>query len=265
MSAAGSFDISSQKFPSTSPSFAIAGAEGPDHRSARKELKVITEDDEDIGQRPNRICQVVLAEISKADFNPASRTSPKKLKGLIASIKAADYFVINAVHLTSDLHIIDGHRRVAACLSLGMTKIPALVYSFDSQSPHFAALYTRINSTAQPFGPKEKFEVAARGGKAFSASDAKIAEEMVRVLSPKMIETLDYRITAFKIAKSAQVKFLSERPFEMTIEQVLEYMFTHRMQQQVKNYVTAANKAQDKTQFTSRRLFLAIQHGLPLF
>ncbi len=227
-------------------------------------VQAFNDEDDDI-IRPSRITFVPVADISEADFNPSSRTDPKKLKSLIESIRKARHYIINAVHLTSDFHLIDGHRRVAAARIIGLYKVPALVYAFDSQSPHFGELYTRINATARPFGPKEQLAVAGQGGTAFSAAHARIVEEINKTLSPKIIDRLEWRLTAYKEAKRAWTTFCQEAPYQLTLESVLEYMFDCRAQQNIKLYNTAWKKAENKKLYSAQRFYNAVTHKLPLF
>ena len=63
-------------------------------------------------RKNSSIRRVRLKDLSCNPLNPATRTIPSKLKGMVRSIKKMG--IIQPPIVTSDLFIVDGHRRITA-------------------------------------------------------------------------------------------------------------------------------------------------------
>ncbi|CAD6516512.1 ParB/RepB/Spo0J family partition protein [Paraburkholderia metrosideri] len=105
-----------------------------------------------------KILSVPIATIEFAPYNPKARTADgKKLKYLIEVIKV--YGVLYPLLITRDRELVDGHRRLTACLTLGYTHVDCIVLDMERDKA-----FTAINTTPEKLGGKGWLEVGRGGG-----------------------------------------------------------------------------------------------------
>lgn len=101
---------------------------------------------------------VPVTTIERAPYNPRTRTEKgKKLQYLIDAIK--EYGLLYPLLITTDRELVDGHRRLTACLALGYTQVDCIVLDMDRDKA-----FTAINTTPEKLGGKGWLEVGSGGG-----------------------------------------------------------------------------------------------------
>jgi hypothetical protein len=105
-----------------------------------------------------KILCVPITTIVCAPYNPRARTAEgKKLQNLIDAIK--EYGLLYPLLITTDRELVDGHRRLAACIALGYTQVECIVIDMDRDKA-----FTAINTTPEKLGGKGWLEVGLGGG-----------------------------------------------------------------------------------------------------
>jgi hypothetical protein len=120
-----------------------------------------TRPDLDTSQYPLRY--VEFWQMRGQKYNPQKRVDRgrKQLKELKESV--AQYGIVDAPVLTSDLEIVDGHRRRAVGTDLALGGCMCRIAPFDSKDPRADLLYQVLN-TAEVMPGRQKLEVVAKGG-----------------------------------------------------------------------------------------------------
>lgn len=120
----------------------------------------------------NPMLLVEINKINAASFQPTERASDANIKALRQSIEngiGLVYPVVvtpDAVRGTFDL--VDGHRRLAACKSLGWERIPAITINADQ-----AIAFAQINHTARPMRGFDTQEIYLSNADALSPAQRK--------------------------------------------------------------------------------------------
>lgn len=106
-----------------------------------------------------KILLIPAATIRFTPYNPPARTKEgAKLAHLIETIK--EHGLIYPLLITSDRELIDGNRRLTACLAAGLEFVECIVSPLDGNK-----LFNAVNTSAVPMGGKGWIHVARAGGK----------------------------------------------------------------------------------------------------
>ncbi len=133
---------------------------------------------------------VNLADIEDAPHNPSRRTDSKSLplKRLQESIESVGliYPVLVAKQTDSDkFRLVDGHRRKAACTSLGWTAIPAIVRNEDPD-----LTYGQVNGTSMRLNTNDELHVFLDNPNALAQHVRAKYENLERKVGRQFLERL---------------------------------------------------------------------------
>lgn len=142
---------------------------------------------------------VLLKRLANAGHNPPDRISWDSVRSLADSMERIG--LLQPIVITRNYELIDGHRRVAAALSLRWPDIEASIVDDDP-----ATLYADVNSNAKRLSGNEKLYVYLSNPKAVPdrvAAKHKKAEETVGRDTLRRVCDLGYSIglydTAYRI------------------------------------------------------------------
>lgn len=107
--------------------------------------------------RIRKVEMVNVADIKAAPFNPPDRTEKANLETLKAAILQANE-IISPIIVSRDLHLIDGHRRLAVARELGWTAVPCIIVEYGLQEG-----WALLNGATRPIGAKGWTAAAAYG------------------------------------------------------------------------------------------------------
>lgn len=110
-----------------------------------------------VKDKVRQITMVNLSDIQPAGFNPPDRVERQNLRALRDAILQVGE-IINPVILSRDLHIIDGHRRVAVARDLGWTAVPAITVEYGLQEG-----WSILNGATRPITAGDYLSAAANG------------------------------------------------------------------------------------------------------
>ena len=68
-----------------------------------------------------------IDKLTPSGFNPPQRTEAQNLTDLIESMQRDGFHWYDPIKVTDDMHVGDGHRRLAAAKTLGIDSVPILV------------------------------------------------------------------------------------------------------------------------------------------
>ena len=115
---------------------------------------------------------IPISAINAASFQPTERASDANVKALRQSIENGIGLIYPVVvtpsERTGQFDLVDGHRRLAACKSLGWTQIPAIAINADQ-----AVAFAQINHTARPMRGFDTQEIYLRNPEALSPAQRK--------------------------------------------------------------------------------------------
>lgn len=105
-------------------------------------------------------------------YNPAKRVdhNRKPFKDLKGSV--AEFGFVDPPVLTSDLEIVDGHRRREVGTELGMLGTKCRIAPFESNDPRSDLLYQLLNEQ-EVMPTRQKLEVVAKGGPGSDATKSR--------------------------------------------------------------------------------------------
>ena len=91
-----------------------------------------------------QVKRVAVSELKMAAHNPSVRTKNRKgnMRQLEKSISR--FGLIYPIAVAKDLSVIDGHRRLQACINLGWDMIPVLIVEADDKD----AVYADVNANS---------------------------------------------------------------------------------------------------------------------
>lgn len=141
--------------------------------------------------------QVKIEKLKNADYNPPTRTNRHHLSPLVKSIE--EIGLQYPVLVTPDHHVIDGHRRLAACKVLGWTEVPVLI----SRTPQDRA-YGDVNGTARRIGGNGALHIFLQNPSAVSQPMRSLFEQAEEQLGRDMLKRLcknGNSIHVYRIAK----------------------------------------------------------------
>ncbi len=106
---------------------------------------------------PGEKVLVAIKDIQKASFNPPSRTEKAELSALAKSIKMVGILV--PLILDTKFNLIDGHRRLAIAILMGLTHVECVIRDIDQRSG-----FKEINTTARAMIGNEVLHLYLVGG-----------------------------------------------------------------------------------------------------
>ncbi len=166
-----------------------------------------------------------ITQIIPTEYNPKSRTSTRNLKDLEESI--SNYGIITPILLSHSNKIIDGNRRFACAISLGLTEVPVIEYDGDPDQA-----YVEINSYARKVNGKEAFELWRSGGPVSVVKKRKY-DKLSEFLSPQDFDVIaEHKKDPLNIVGTEVPPLLSYLDLEATNEnkrKVLMWMITNNM------------------------------------
>ena len=105
-----------------------------------------------------RLKMMAVSDLKPNGFNPRSRTwrKTKKYRDLLASIR--EHRVLAPLLIAPDGLVIDGHRRLACAIDLGLPDVPCVIVSVNAQLAWTQAVFTQ-----QGMNGAQVIEATARG------------------------------------------------------------------------------------------------------
>lgn len=131
---------------------------------------------------------VPVKRIKAAPFNPADRTEQKKLRKLVAAIKALEEVLVPLIVNSATYELIDGHRRLAAARVLGMTHVPAIVRPMTEEEARRA--YAAINSTGLRTSANESLQVWLQEPTAVDRKYSELFSDMVEAIGSQLVRRM---------------------------------------------------------------------------
>lgn len=104
---------------------------------------------------------IAVNKIKSASYNPSWR-STHNLKGLTESIKK--FGIIEPLVLTTDLNLIDGHRRLAVAKLLKIKTVPCVLRNGASEEIK-DMLFLHVNQHSIKISGADQVEIYKKGGK----------------------------------------------------------------------------------------------------
>ena len=111
------------------------------------------------------VCRVKLKDLSFNPLNPATRTIPSKLRGMVRSIKKMG--IIQPPIVTSDLVIVDGHRRITAYHIIdkdGELDVIVLPHSMKKDKAKFNEIFVEASSNMNKISSSQELEMYLKPG-----------------------------------------------------------------------------------------------------
>ena len=111
------------------------------------------------------IRRVKLKDLSFNPLNPATRTTPSKLKGMVNSIKKMG--IIQPPIVTSDMVIVDGHRRITAYHIIkndGELDVIVLPHSMKRDKAKFNEIFVEASTNMQKISTSQELEMYLKPG-----------------------------------------------------------------------------------------------------
>lgn len=179
------------------------------------------------------ISKVPIGSLTGATYNPSSRTKPgsARLKHLTKSIEEEG--LIYPIAVSEDGTVMDGHRRLAACRSLGWEQVPVIVL----KNRNAAKLYADINSTPEIMTGLQVLQVYLQEPEAVSTRARRTLEryeeQFGRTTMRKIVKAgMSYHAlgVAQRIAKHVE----DERPEFLTA--VVNWLLKHRQNRTARIY-----------------------------
>lgn len=115
---------------------------------------------------------VAISDLKRHRMNPPSRTEPKNLTALAASIAAVG--VLQPLLIAADNVILDGHRRYEAAKMAGLKQVPYNRIGLPSTHPDADALYVHLNANVRRPSSREWLQRYVMGGSVSGALKTKI-------------------------------------------------------------------------------------------
>ena len=183
-----------------------------------------------------KILIVPINTIKQTAYNPVGRTKDgAKLKKLIETIKKCG--LIYPILITADRDLIDGHRRLAACRTLGLENIECVISPLDKDET-----FTAVNTNAYGLGGKGWLEVG-RGGGFLPPKEASQYKELSSLIGSYGIDLLirqNLGLNILGLCKSVAALGLKKR-----LEEIILITAQKRLTNKI-NAELRANKSNDK-------------------
>ena len=116
-------------------------------------------------KKNSSIRRVKLKDLSYNPLNPATRTIPSKLKGMVRSIKKMG--IIQPPIVTSDLYIVDGHRRITASHIIdsdGELDVLVLPHSMKKDRHKFNEIFVEASTNMHKISTSQELEMYLKPG-----------------------------------------------------------------------------------------------------
>jgi len=121
--------------------------------------------DASMKKKKSNIRRVKLKDLSYNPLNPATRTIPSKLKDMVKSIKKMG--IIQPPTVTSDLFIVDGHRRITASHIIdsdGELDVLVLPHSMKKDKRKFNEIFVEASTNMQKISTSQELEMYLKPG-----------------------------------------------------------------------------------------------------
>lgn len=217
-------------------------------------------------------------ELNPAAYNPSARTEAKQLERLRCSIKSLGNHILNPLHVyggpeedqtdARSNEVLDGHRRRACAIELGIPKVRALVYYGPYEI--VKQLFVELNSSAKKLSKRQMMEAMYRGGPEFDEV-AGSYNELSDLLSDLEMEMFIERgISPFCLSLSKSVvKYLGIKPeaakYKAMLKKTVCWIAFRNQQDQAKTFMRQHSALRDKkTTFTVNKLRKAIDDDCTL-
>lgn len=131
---------------------------------------------------------VKISDLVKAGWNPPRRTEKGKYKALMTSIERIG--LIYPILVTKDLHVLDGHRRLASCVELGMEEIPVL-FAYPPEGVLPQQVFAEVNAYSVHLQGNDVLHIYLQDKSALTSPQLGKAEEAEQVLGRNMLRKLE--------------------------------------------------------------------------
>ncbi len=199
-----------------------------------------------------QVKKVPVGKIKPSAHNPKTRTALQSLVSLSKSIESVG--LIYPLAVSKDMHLIDGHRRLAAVKTLDWTAVPVLVVAADDAD----LVYAEINATGRTLSGAENLQVWLKNAAAVTVH-ARLNFERARdvygmaILRHLAKHNLGVRVLRVATVIAEYVDCLDDVEFRRSI---VRWMMSHRMQSVARAYVLM--------QQPPKTLYNAIKNDKPL-
>lgn len=131
---------------------------------------------------------VKISDLVKAGWNPPKRTEKGKYKALMSSIEKIG--LIYPILVTKDLGVLDGHRRLASCVDLGMEEVPVL-FACPPEGVLPQQVFAEVNAYSLHLQGNDVLHVYLHDKSALTSLQLGKAEEAEQVLGRAMLNKLE--------------------------------------------------------------------------
>lgn len=185
-----------------------------------------------------KILMVPCRSIEFTPYNPPTRTKDgKRLSALIQSIER--HGLVYPLSITSDRRLIDGNRRLTACMALGMDEVECIVSPIDRD-----ALFGEVNANQLPLSGKGWLHVG-RGGGRLPKGVSEQYQELLSLLGTYGIDQLisqNVGMNVLLLAKSARAQGLA-MPLAQIISRIAAGKLTNKVNAIIRADMSAVDKA----------------------
>lgn len=176
---------------------------------------------------------VDINELRAIGWNPSEREKHKAIADLLESIKLLG--INQPVIVTTDLIVIDGHRRLACARALGLTTVPVIRRANVDPKE----LYLALNNSARKLSNREWLDVQLHGGaipKRVQSRLAKLEAIGGRELLER-IRQLNLSPTMIDVAASVMTHIGCDHADIAMYRRVIEWIISGRRQWQARNAI----------------------------
>lgn len=209
---------------------------------------------------PNmRLRMVAVSDLRFNGFNPHSRTLDKnpKFKQLLDSVRRVG--VLSPLLVSPDGLVIDGHRRLACAMRLGMQEVPCVVTSRNAQETWVEAVVNQ-----QGMSGRQIIETVAQGLSPvyLPKAEAQRVMDVREVAGPELFQQMAEEGISIGIrnALNKVCRYTGDTSPEWRAR-VLRWLVKHKMQLQIRKVIESDPLNEDGTR---ERLRSAINRDDPL-
>lgn len=151
-----------------------------------------------LGEVETVTCWVAPAELHGSAFNPEARTITSNLRGLKLSMQKFGFLPFFPIVADFNGVIMDGHRRQAAAMALGMDRVTASIVDIDGDK-----LWAEINSTQMPITGGQVMEALTKGLQTIPPKWGSQIERLRLIVGQEGVDDLGRRGVSPSVAKQA--------------------------------------------------------------
>lgn len=123
-------------------------------------------------------------KLAPSAFNPPNRVSTKNIADLVESMKAEGFRWYDPIKVTENMVIGDGHRRLAAALSLGIDKVPILIVRGKNASE----IWEESENGKRSISGADVIQAASRGLSKIPRRHKSVMSQIVKLGGQELIE-----------------------------------------------------------------------------